>query len=145
MNMANTIDEIQNWHLFTEMFGEDYLMHDAVIKRFDLNEDELIVVVNTLYKMDDDKVYDITIKFSKLIRFDYDTEIGNDYIYGIEVKKNDYYKHLFSFTFDSVCLTIECFDIELLSITESTPFQRGMISLRDPDQTGDSGNMMWRS
>lgn len=143
--MVTLINEIKNWHQFTEKFGEEYQMHDAVIKRFDLNEDELIVVVNTLYEMDDNKVYDITMKFSKLIRFNYDTEIGNDYIYGIEVKKNDYYKHLFSFTFDSVCLTIECFDIELLSITESEPFQRGMISLNDPNQTGENNNIRWRT
>ena len=58
--MANVVNEIRNWHLFTEKFGEEYQMHDAVIKRFDLNEDDLIIVVNTLYEMEDDKVYDIT-------------------------------------------------------------------------------------
>ena len=143
--MANVVNEIRNWHLFTEKFGEEYQMHDAVIKRFELNEDDLIIVVNTLYEMEDDKVYDIAFKFSKLIRFNYDTEIGNDYIYGIDVKKDNYYNNLFSFTFDSVCLTIECFGIELLSITESEPFQRGMISLNDPDQTGENDKMMWRT
>ena len=97
--MADVINEIKNWHQFTEKFGEEYQMHDAVIKRFDWNGDELIVVVNTLYEMDDDKVYDITLKFS----------------------------------------------IELLSIAESEPFQRGMIWLEDPDQTADSGKRMFRT
>lgn len=120
-------------------------MHDAVIKRFDWNGDELIVVVNTLYEMDDDKVYDITLKFSNLIRFNFQPEIGNDYIYSIEVKKNDYYKNLYEFVFDGVILTIECFNIELLSIAESEPFQRGMIWLEDPDQTADSGKRMFRT
>lgn len=58
--MTNVIKEIKNWHLFTDKFGDKYEMHDPVIKRFDLNEDELIVVVNTLYKIVDDKVYDVT-------------------------------------------------------------------------------------
>lgn len=141
--MANVMSEIKNWHLFTETFGEEYMMHDAVIKRFDLNGDELIVVVNTLYEVVNDKVYDITMKFSKLIRFDYDTEIGDDYIYGIEVKRDEYYKNLFVCVFDGVVLSIECFEIELLSITESESFQRSMICLNDPDQTGDS-TTMWR-
>lgn len=143
--MADVINEIKNWHQFTEKFGEEYQMHDAVIKRFDWNGDELIVVVNTLYEMDDDKVYDITLKFSNLIRFNFQPEIGNDYIYSIEVKKNDYYKNLYEFVFDGVILTIECFNIELLSITESEPFQRGMIWLEDPDQTADSGKRMFRT
>lgn len=143
--MANEINEIKNWHLFTEKFGDGYEMHDAVIKRFDLNGDDLTIVVNTLYAMDDDKVYDITLKFSKLIRFNYDTEIGNDYIYGFFVKKDEYYKNLFKATFDSVCLTVECFEIELVSIVESESFQRGMIWLEDSNQTADSGKTMWRS
>ena len=143
--MTNIINEIKNWHQFTEKFGEEYQMHDAVIKRFDWNGDELIVVVNTLYEMDDDKVYDITLKFSNLIRFNFQPEIGNDFIYGIEVKKNDYYKNLYEFVFDGVILTIECFNIELLSITESEPFQRGMIWLEDSDQTADSGKRMFRT
>lgn len=143
--MANVINEIKNWHLFTDKFGSEYEMHDAVIKRFDLNGDDLTVVVNTLYEMEDDKVYDIAIKFSKLIRFDYDTEIGNDYIYGISVEKDERYKNLFRFILESVCLTIECFEIELLSITESEPFQRGLIWLEDPNQTGDSGKMICRT
>ena len=143
--MTNIINEIKNWHQFTEKFGEEYQMHDAVIKRFDWNGDELIVIVNTLYEMDDDKVYDITLKFSNLIRFNFQPEIGNDYIYSIEVKKNDYYKNLYEFVFDGVILTIECFNIELLSIAESEPFQRGMIWLEDPDQTADSGKRMFRT
>lgn len=143
--MANVLNEIKNWHLFTEKFGEEYQMHDAVIKRFDLNGDDLIIVVNTLYEMDDEKVYDITLKFSNLIRFYFQPEIGNDYIYGIEVKKNDYYKNLYEFVFDGVILTIECFNIELLSITESEPFQRGMIWLEDSDQTADNGKRMFRT
>ena len=143
--MANVLNEIKNWHQFTEKLGEEYQMHDAVIKRFDWNGDELIVVVNTLYEMDDEKVYDITLKFSNLIRFNFQPEIGNDYIYGIEVKKNDYYKNLYEFVFDGVILTIECFNIELLSITESEPFQRGMIWLEDSDQTADNGKRMFRT
>lgn len=142
--MANVVNEIKNWHLFTDLFGDEYEMHDAVIKRFDLNGDDLTVVVNTLYSIVNDKVYDITLKFSKLIRFKYKTEIGNDYIYVIEVRKDEYYKNLFVFTFDCVCLRIECFEIELVSIIESKPFQRGMISLSDPNQTADSGGMLWR-
>lgn len=39
--MANLLTEIKNWHLLTDVFGEKYTMHDAVIKRFDLNGDEL--------------------------------------------------------------------------------------------------------
>ena len=143
--MTNIINEIKNWHQFTEKFGEEYQMHDAVIKRFDLNGDDLIIVVNTLYEMDDEKVYDITLKFSNLIRFNFQPEIGNDFIYGIEVKKNDYYKNLYEFVFDGVILTIECFNIELLSITESEPFQRGMIWLEEPNQTPDSGKRMFRT
>ena len=143
--MANVFNEIKNWHQFIEKFGEEYQMHDAVIKRFDLNGDDLVVVVNTLYEMDDDRVYDITLRFSNLIRFNFQPEIGNDYIYGIEVKKNDYYKNLYEFVFDGVILTIECFNIELLSITESEPFQRGMMWLVDPDQTADSGKRMFRT
>jgi hypothetical protein len=143
--MANVINEIKNWHQFTEKFGESYQMHDAVIKRFDLNEDDLVVVVNTLYEMDDNKVYDITLRFSNLIRFNFQPEIGNDYIYGIEVKRNEYYKNLYEFVFDGVILTIECFNIELLSITESEPFQRGMIWLEEPNQTVDSGKRMFRT
>ena len=61
------------------------------------------------------------------------------------VKKDDYYKNLFHVTFDGVCLTIDCFEIEVISVTESEPFQRGMIWLDDPNQTGDSGKTMWRT
>ena len=35
------MNEIKNCHLFTDVFGEEYTMHDAVINRFDLNGDEL--------------------------------------------------------------------------------------------------------
>lgn len=143
--MANVVNEIKNWHLFTEKFGEDYQLHDAVIKRFDLNEDALIVVVNTLYEMEDDKVYDITLKFTNLIRFNFQPEIGGDFISGFYVKKDNYYKNLYEFVFDGIVLSIECFNIELLSITESEPFQRGMIWLDDPNQTADSGKMMYRT
>ena len=143
--MAGVVNEISNWSLFTDLFGDEYDMHDAVIKRFDLNGDELTVVVNTLYQIANDKVYDITLKFSKLIRFDYDTELGNDYIDGIYVMRDKTYKNLFSFTFDNVCLTIECFEIEVISVTESEPFQRGMIWLDNSDQMADNGKMMWRT
>lgn len=143
--MADVVNEISNWSLFTDLFGDEYDMHDAVIKRFDLNGDELTVVVNTWYQIANDKVYDITLKFSKLIRFDYDTELGNDYIDGIYVMRDKTYKKLFSFTFGNVCLTIECFEIEVISVTESEPFQRGMIWLDNPDQMADNGKMMWRT
>ena len=143
--MTCVVNEIKNWHLFTDVFGDEYDMHDAVIKRFDLNGDKLTIVVNTVYEVVNGMVYDITIQFSKLIRLDYKTEIGNDYIYGIEVEKGDYFKNLFVFTFDDVCLTIECFEIELISVTESERFQRGMIRLDNAEQTADSGNTIWRS
>ena len=143
--MTDVVNEIKNWHLFIDVFGDEYDMHDAVIKRFDLNGDMLTVVVNTVYEVVNGMVYDITIQFSKLIRLDYKTEIGNDYIYGIEVEKGDYFKNLFVFTFDGVCLIIECFVIELISVTESERFQRGMICLNNPDQTADSGKTIWRS
>lgn len=35
------MNEIKNCHLFTDVFGEKSTMHDAVIKRIDLNGDEL--------------------------------------------------------------------------------------------------------
>lgn len=60
--MTNVVNEIKNWNLFTDLFGDEYDMHDAVIKRFDLNGDELTVVVNTQYEIENDKVYDITLK-----------------------------------------------------------------------------------
>lgn len=126
--MTNAINEIKNWHLFREKFGE-YLMHDAVIKRFDLNRNELTIVVNTFYKMDDDKVYDITLKFSNLISLEYDSELGSDYIYELYVEKNDNNMNLYEVTFDWVCIVIKCFDIELISIEESEPFQRTAIPL----------------
>ena len=59
--------------------------------------------------------------------------------------KKPYYKNLYEFVFDGIVLSIECFNIELLSITESEPFQRGMIWLDDPNQTADSGKMMYRT
>lgn len=34
--MANIVNEIRNWHLLTDMFGNEYKMHDAVIKQFNL-------------------------------------------------------------------------------------------------------------
>ena len=37
--MANN-NVIKNWHLLTDKFGDDYQMHDAVIKRFDLKPRE---------------------------------------------------------------------------------------------------------
>lgn len=139
------IRDIENWNLFTEKFGAEYLLHGAVIKQFNLNGDELFVTGNTLYEMNDGKVYDIVFKFSQLIRFEYHTEIGNVYMYGIDVKRDKFYKHLIHFTFEDVDLTIECFKVELLSIDESEPFQRGMIMLDDANQTGESSEVLWRS
>ena len=74
-----------------------------------------------------------------------DNYIGGDFISGFYVKKDNYYKNLYEFVFDGIVLSIECFNIELLSITESEPFQRGMIWLDDPNQTADSGKMMYRT
>ena len=39
--MDPAFKEIKNWQLFVDKFGENYIMDDAVVKRFDLNEDEL--------------------------------------------------------------------------------------------------------
>jgi len=39
--MDPVFKEIKNWQLFVDKFGENYIMDDAVVKRFDLNEDEL--------------------------------------------------------------------------------------------------------
>lgn len=145
--MENPVfNEIKNWHLFTEKFGEKYTMHDASIKRFDLNEDELTVVLNTIYAInDDDKVYDITFKFSNLIRIKTELEIGNDYAWGVEVEKDEHFKNLFRFTIESAYAVIECFDIELVSITEAEPFERGMICLDDPDASPENSQQLWRS
>ena len=74
--------EIKNWQLFVDKFGENYSMHDAVVKRFDLNEDELTVVLNTVYDIDDKSVYDVTFKFSHLVSIEMDCELGDDYVWG---------------------------------------------------------------
>lgn len=42
--MNPAFKEIKNWQLFVDKFGESYSMHDAVVTRFDLNEDELTVL-----------------------------------------------------------------------------------------------------
>ena len=138
-------DRIKNWHLFTDKFGNDYRLHDAVVKRFDHNMDSLTIQINTLYDWEDGKVYDISFRFSNLISVSYEAEIGADYIYGLEVKMDEYYKNLFVFSFDGLCLDIRCFQIEVVSIVESEPFQRGMIQLEDADQTAESYGMLWRS
>ena len=144
--MNPVFNEIKNWHLFTEKFGEEYTMHDASIKRFDLNEDELTVVLNTIYAInDDDKVYDITFKFTNLIRIKTELEIGNDYAWGVDVEKDPHFKHLFRFRIESTQIVIKCFTIELVSISESEPFQRGMILLEDKDVTPENARVMWRS
>ena len=145
--MDNPIfNEIKNWRLFTEKFGEEYTMHDASIKRFNLNEDELTVVLNTIYTVnDDDKVYDVTFKFTNLVRINTELEIGNDYAWGVEVEKDKYFRNLFRFTIESAYAVIECFDIELVSITEAEPFERGMICLDDPDTKPENSKRIWRS
>lgn len=66
MQENSIFNEIKNWHLFTEIFSEDYLMHDVSIKRFDLNEDDLTLVLNTIYTINDDIVHDVTFKFTNL-------------------------------------------------------------------------------
>ena len=143
--MNPVFNEIKNWHLFTEKFGDEYLMHDASVKRFDLNGDELTVVLNTVYDIVEGKVYDVTFKFTNLIRFDTKIEIGNDYAWGIDVRKDKYFKNLFHFTIDSAYSEIECFNIELVSITEAEPFQRGMICLDNPDVIPNNSKHLWRT
>ena len=143
--MDPVFKEIKNWHLFMETFGDKYTMHDAVIKRFDLNKEELIVVVNTLYAVSDKKVYDVTFKFSHLSSIDSNVSIGNDYIWQINVEKDKHFKNLFKFTFEEAHVESQCFDIEIESITEAEPFQRGMICLDKKDVTPDKANMLWRS
>ena len=143
--MDPAFKEIKNWQLFVDKFGEGYSMHDAVVKRFDLNEDELIVVLNTVYEIDDENVYDITFKFSHLVSIEMDCEIGNDYAWGVDVEKDPHFKHLFRFRIESTQIVIKCFTIELVSISESEPFQRGMILLEDKDVTPENARVMWRS
>ena len=86
--MDSAFKEIKNWQLFIDKFGENYSMHDAVVKRFDLNEDELTVALNTVYEIDDKSVYDITFKFSDLVNIVMDCEIGDDYAWGVVVEKD---------------------------------------------------------
>lgn len=144
--MENPVfNDIKNWHLFTEKFGDEYLMHDASIKRFDLNGDELTVVLNTVYEVEDGNVYDVTFKFSNLIRIKTVLEIGNDYTWGIDVKKDKFFKNLFQFTIESAYSIIECFNIELMSITEAEPFERRMICLDDPNVTPNNSKHLWRT
>lgn len=143
--MNKTFEEIKNWHLFNEKFGEKYCMHDAVVKRFDLSEDVLTVVINTLYDMDDGNVYDVIFKFSHLVSIELDMELGNDYVWGIDVKKHEKFKNLFIFKIEEVHVVIQCFTIELASIEESEPFQRGIYCLDKFDVTPENANRLWRS
>ncbi len=94
--------EIKNWQLFVDKFGENYSMHDAVVKRFDLNEDEL-------------------------------------------VEKDAKYKNIFKFKIEDTQIVIKCFTIELVSITESEPFRRGLYLLEDEDVSPENAKIMWRS
>jgi hypothetical protein len=143
--MNPVFNKIKNWHLFTEKFGDDYLMHDASIKRFDLNGDELNIVLNTVFDTDDGKVYDVAFKFTNLVRLEANLEIGNDYAGGIVVEIDKIYKNLLRFTIESAYTFIECFNIELVSITEADPFQREMICLDDPDVTPDNSRHLGRN
>ena len=110
-----------------------------------MNGDELIVVLNTIYAVGDDKVYDVTFRFTNLIRLETQLEIGNDYAWGIEVERDKHFKNLFRFTIDSAYAVIECFNIELVSIIEAEPFERSMICLDAPDASPDNSKRMWRS
>ena len=143
--MDPAFKEIKNWQLFIDKFGEDYSMHDAVVKRFDLHEDELTVVLNTVYAIVDDEVYDITFKFSHLVSIEMDCEIGNDYAWGVDVEKDANFKNLFKFKIESTQVIIKCFTIELVSIAESEPYSRGMILLEDKDVNPENARVMWRS
>ena len=95
----------------------------------------MTIVLNTVYDTDDGKVYDVAFKFTNLVRLEANLEIGNDYAGGIDVEIDKIYKNLLRFTIESACILIECFNIELVSITEADPFQREMICLDDPDVT----------
>lgn len=90
-------------------------------------------------------MYDVTFRFSNLIRLKTVLEIGNDYAWGIDVKKDKYFKNLFQFTIESAYSIIECFNIELVSITEAEPFERGMICLDDPNVAPNSSKHLWRT
>ena len=137
--------EIKNWQLFVDKFGENYSMHDAVVKRFDLNEDELTVVLNTVYDIDDKSVYDVTFKFSHLVSIEMDCELGVDYVWGIDVEKDAKYKNIFKFKIEDTQIVIKCFTIELVSITESESFRRGLYLLEDEDVGPENAKIMWRS
>ena len=143
--MNPVFNKIKNWHLFTEKFGDDYLMHDASIKRFDLNGDELTIVLNTVYNTDDGKVYDVAFKFTNLVHLKANLEIGNDHARGIDVEIDKIYKNLLRFTIESAYTIIECFNIELISITEAEAFQREMICLDNPDVTPYNSKHLWRT
>ena len=143
--MDPVFKEIKNWQLFVDKFGEDYSMHDAVVKRFDLNEDELTVVLNTVYEIGDKSVYDITFKFSDLVNIVMDCEIGDDYVWGVDVEKDAHFKNLFKFRIESTQIVIKCFTIELVSIIESDSFQRGMILFEDENVSSENAKIMWRS
>lgn len=101
-------------------------MHDAVVKRFDLNEDELTVILNTVYDIDDKSVYDVTFKFSHLVSIEMDCELGDDYVWGIDVEKDTKYKNIFKFKIEDTQIVIKCFTIELVSITRRQCFWRAL-------------------
>ena len=143
--MNPAFKEIKNWQFFVDKFGENYSMHDTVVKRFDLNEDELTVVLNTVYDIDDKSVYDVTFKFSHLVSIEMDCELGDDYVWGIDVEKDAKYKNIFKFKIEDTQIVIKCFTIELVSITESEPFRRGLYLLADENVSPENAEIMWRS
>ena len=126
---------IKNWNLVTDVLP-DYTFHDSVIKRFDLNGDTIMLTINTCYKWGNECCYDITIKFSELIRFNYEAEIGNDYGDGINIVPDKCFKNLVCFTLESAHLEIQAFKVEVVSVEESPGFQRNMICLDDPNMKG---------
>ena len=137
--------EIKNWRLFAEKFGDGYDLHDAVIKRFDLNQDELTIVFNTVYAMGDGNVYDVAFKFTNLIFIESRLEMGTDYVGCIAIKKDERFKNLFRFTVDSAYAIIECFNIEVVSVTAAEPFTRGILCLENENVTPENATYLWRS
>ncbi len=126
--MRNVYQDIKNWNLITDVFGDDfddYQFHDSTLKRLDYNENTLTLVINACIG----KTYDVTLKLSKLIDIDFDTEIGNDWIFELDIDKDEHYKFLFDFWLDSVTLHVRCIEIEVVSVVEATYFDRGALFL----------------
>lgn len=136
---------IKNWSLITEAFDNDsnkYIFHDGTLKRLDYNENTLSIIINTNFGDD----YDITLKMTELIDIKLDTEIGNDYIYDIDISKDKLYKFMFNICLNGVTLEVSCLNIEVVSVVEADYFQRGAIMLDkyDPKKGIDNTPMLVR-